>query len=69
MGQHAGLHLESELVDAGHVDVDLHLVGHPLPLGGHQRCEIGQGQLGRVRHPEVGQTPLEVRVGVIKYWC
>ena len=66
MFQHAGLHLEPEHVGAVHVDVDLHLVAHPLPFGGHQPREVGQGQLRRVRDPEVGQAPLEVRVGVIK---
>ena len=66
MGQHAGLHLEPEQVVAVHVDVDLHLVAHPLALGGHQVGKVGQGQLGRVRNPEIGEAPLEVRVGVIK---
>ena len=61
---HAWLHLQPEQVGTVHVDVDLHLVTQPLLLPGHQPLQFGQGQLRGVGHTEVGDAPLQVRIGV-----
>ena len=61
---HPRLHLEAEQVRAVHVDVNFHLVAHPLPLLCHQPLQICQSEVWGVWITEVGDAPLEVGIEV-----